>query len=331
MSWKGTLRSLEASIRRAEREALRRQRELERQRKQLETMQEMERAAYEVQVYENFIDVLVSVHKDSSETWDWESIQATNPPAKPTRSDSYERNAQNNLDSYKPGFVDKLLKRVESKRNDLVYAVKDGKRKDEQEHQEALKDYKQEYADWEAIRELATNILSGNIDAYTDAIRQADPFSEISQLGSSIEFKVDESNLVEATLHVNGEDVIPNEMKTLLKSGKLSIKNLTKTRFYELYQDYVCSSVLRVARELFALLPIEMTIVTAVGELLNTKTGYMEEQPILSVAIPREILNRLNFAMLDPSDSMGNFLHRMKFLKTKGLQPIEIIMPSDLS
>ena len=189
--------------------------------------------------------------------------------------------------------------------------------------------------DWEAICELASKILSGDVDAFVDAIRQADPFSEISQLGSSIEFKVYEGdlegNLIEATLHVNGEDVIPSEMKTLLKSGKLSVKKMTKTRFYALYQDYVCGSALRVAREIFALLPIEMTIVTVEGEPLNTKTGYMEEQPILSVVIPRETLNRLNFAMLDPSDSMDNFVHRMKFLKTKGFRSIEKITPSDLS
>jgi len=209
-------------------------------------------------------------------------------------------------------------------------AIEDGKAKDEQLYQDALNEYKQKYVDWEAIRELASKILSGDVDAFVEAIRQADPFSEISQLGSSVELKSDGSNLIEATLRVNGEDVIPNEMKTLLKSGKHSVKKMTKTRFYELYQDYVCGGALRVAREIFTLLPIEMTIVTAVGELLNTKTGYMEEQPILSVAIPRDTLNRLNFAMLDPSDSMDNFLHKMKFLKTKGFQKVDKILVSAL-
>lgn len=61
MGWKGTLRSIRAAQRRAEREAQRRRRELERQRKQLEKMRELERAAYEVQVYENYIDLLREV------------------------------------------------------------------------------------------------------------------------------------------------------------------------------------------------------------------------------------------------------------------------------
>ena len=330
MGWKGTLRSIAAAQRRAEREALKRQRELVRQRKQLARMQELERATYEVQVYENYIDVLTSIHKDCGEAWDWEAIQSAAPPIKPTKSDANERMARSNLEAYRPGLLDKMLKRVETKRSELAAAVEDGKRRDEQLYQEALREYEQNYADWEATRELAARILAGDTDAYIDAIRQADPFSEISQLGSSIAFKAYDSKLVEATLHVNGVDVIPNETKTLLKSGKLSVKKMAKTRFFELYQDYVCGAVLRVARELFALLPIEMTIITAVGELLNTKTGHMEEQPILSVAIPRETLNKLNFAMLDPSDSMDNFLHNMKFLKTKGFQAVERILPTDL-
>ena len=331
MRWKGTLRAFEASARRSEREALRRQRELEGQRKRLVKMQELERAAYEVQVYENYIDVLISIHNDCGEVWNWEAIKSTVPPIKPTKSDTNERMARSNLQAYRPGLVEKMLKRVETKRNVLAAAVEDGKRKDEQLYQEALREYEQNYAYWEATRELAARILSGNTDAYIDAIRQADPISEISQLGSSIEFKAVNNKLIEATIHVNSEDIIPNEVKTLLKSGKLSVKKMAKTRFYEIYQDYVCGAVLRVARELFALLPIEMTIITAVGELLNRKTGHMEEKPILSVAIPIETLNKLNFIMLDPSDSMDNFLHNMKFLKTKGFQAVDRILPTDLS
>ena len=331
MSLKGALRSLGAAQRRSEREALRRQRELEKQNKQLQKMQELERAAYEVQVYENYIDVLVSIYKDCSEAWNWETIKATNLPIKPNKTNSFEILAQHNLESYKPGIMDKVLRRVDSNRTKLIAAIEDGKVKDEQNYQNALHEYKQNYADWESNCEIASKILLGDVNAYVEAIEQINPFSEISQIGSSIEFKIEKSSLAEATLHVNGEEVIPSETKTLLKSGKLSVKKIAKTNFYELYQDYVCGGVLRIARELFALLPIEMVIVTAVGELLNTKSGHMEKQPILSAAIPRETLKRLNFDMLDPSDSMNNFIHKMKFMKTKGFQPIERISPSEVS
>jgi hypothetical protein len=134
-----------------------------------------------------------------------------------------------------------------------------------------------------------------------------------------------------ASLFVNNNSVIPKDYKALLKSGKVSVGKLSKTKFFELYQDYVCSAILRVSRELFALLPINMVVVNAIGELLNTSTGYFERKSILSVLIPRDTLERLNFEMLDPSDSMDNFLHKMSFKQTKGFSPIDVIDPSEIN
>lgn len=329
MGWKGTLRSLAAAQRRAEREAKRRQRELERQRKHVEKMEELEQAAYEVQIHENYADRLQSVHKECSEVWDWEEIGCCDPPDEPTRSRRHEEAARARLDDFKPGLLDKMLSRTESKREELATAIEEARRADEQEYQEALERCNQECAEWEIACELASGILAGSAHACLDAIKHADPFSEITELGSSIEFDAESSSLIEATLHINSEEVVPSEEKRLLKSGKLSVKQIPKTRFYALYQDYVCSCVLRVARELFALLPTEMVLVHAMGTLLNTKTGYMEEAPILSVAIPRETLEMLNLDMLDPSDSMGNFVHGMAFKKTKGFGAVERLSPSD--
>ncbi len=330
MGWKGTLRSIQAAQRRAEREARRRQRELERQRKQLEKMQELERAAYEVEVYENYVELLQSVHKECSDVWDWKAIQSSEPPIRPIEACTHAEAAQAKLDRFRPGIFDKLMGHVESRRDELVRAVDEARHIDEKEYQEALRAYEQAYVDWEASRELAGRILAGNSEAYLDAIRQVDPFGDISELGSSIELRVRNSSLVEATLHVNSEEVIPSEVKGLLKSGALSVKHMPKGRFYQLHQDHVCSYVLRVARELFALLPINWAIVTAIGNILNTQTGFMEECPILSAAIPRTTLQGLNFEAIDPSDSMGNFVHRMKFKTTKGFDAVQTVKPSDL-
>ncbi len=76
---------------------------------------------------------------------------------------------------------------------------------------------------------------------------------------------------------------------------------MPQSKFNELYQDHVCSCVLRVARELFAILLIKTIIVNGIKNLLNTKTGYKEDQPIISAAIPRETLNQINFEAIDPS------------------------------
>lgn len=329
MGWKGTIRSINAAQRKYEREAQRQKRELEKQQQQLDKMQELERAAYEVQVYENYIDLLLSVHKECSDLWDWGTIHSSEPPIKQAKSHNNEKLAQTKLDKFKPGFFDKMLKRVESKRDKFTRNVEEAKQADDDEYRESMQAHKQEYADWDATRELSDRILLGNTKAYLDAIKQTDPFNDISKLGSSLEFKAVSSTLVEVTLHVNSEEIIPSEIKSLLKSGKLSVKQMPKGKFYELYQDYICSCVLRVVRELFALLPIEMVIVNCMGNLLNSQTGYMEEKPILSVAIPRKTLEGLNFEMLDPSDSMSNFIHQMAFKKTS-FSAVESLKASDL-
>lgn len=330
MSWRGTLRSIATAQRRLERESIKRKSELNRQSKQLEKLQEIDRVAYEVEVFENYIEIITSIHKDCGDPWDWEKLKASKPPAKPRRLNKFEIHARSILESYEPKFIDKILKRNKSKRAELEEKIKIGKMRDEAEYNEALEKYTQEYADWELITNLAEKILNGDEHAYIDTIQQADPFSEISQLGSKINFSTSGIRLIEATINVNSEEVIPSNLKTQLKSGKLSEKAMPKTRFYELYQDYVCGVVLRIARELFALLPIDITIVTAFGRLLNTETGNMEDQPILSVIIPRDTLKELNFEMVDPSDSMRNFIHNMKFLKTKGFQPVQKLLPSDI-
>jgi len=323
------LRSIVAAQRRKERESLRSQRELDQQKKHIEKMQEYERALFEVRVFENQLEVLLSIHKECGDPWDWISIQASGPPLKPSKTNHLELAAQSELTTYKPNMFDKLLRKANSKRDQLTLAIEKAKQADEINYQEAIQNYEQELQEWKKLTEIAVGILSDQDEAYLEAINFINPFSEISQLGSSMEFQY-ENKVIEATFHVNGEDVMPSDTKTVLKSGKLSVKKMSKTKFYGLYQDYVCGAVLRVARELFALLPIDMILVTAMGSLLNTQTGYMEEEPILSIVIPRETLDSLNFDMLDPSDSMSNFVHNMKFKTTSGFTKVERISPNDL-
>jgi hypothetical protein len=49
----------------------------------------------------------------------------------------------------------------------------------------------------------------------------------------------------------------------------------SKTRFYELYQDFGCVVVLRIAKESFVLLQIEAAIITAYGKHVKAKTDYI--------------------------------------------------------
>jgi len=332
MGWKGTLRSIQAAQRRAERDARRRQRELLWQQTELHKMSIFYQARFEVESYENLIEVLTSVHKDCGETWDWQAIAEAPAPTEPKAGSENERLARATLNAYEPSLRDKLFRRTELRRAELEADIADAQERDRREHKKEMADYEVLCQEWEMNRTIAKGILSGDGNAYVEAIRQVSPFSEIGELGSSVSFRIDDddTSFIEATLRVNDHEALPRERKRLLKSGKLSVSEMPKTQFWALYQDYVCGAVLRVARELFALLPLDMVLVTATSEILNTQTGHLEEKPILSVAVPRETLDRFNFDLIDPSDSIGNFMHNMKFNRTRGFEPVAAISPGDI-
>lgn len=330
MGWKGAIRSMQAASRQADRDALRRQCELERQQKDYEKFKVLQRATHDVKVFENHIEQLASIHKESSEPVNWDAIAESEPPPAPLCSNAHEQAAYNDLESYAPGFVDKLFSRTAHKRQQLTSALEEAKKSDGDEFKVGISQHRKDQSEWEAEQNLAKRILDNEPESYIDAINLLDPFSEISDLGSNIHFKVDDSRIICVEISVHSEDVVPKQSKSLLKSGKLSVKQIPKGRFYEMYQDYVCSCALRIANELFCLLPINAVVITAVDDLLNSKTGHLEEKPVLSVAIPRETFEKLNLDAIDPSDSMQNFIHNMAFKKTKGLGAVERVEVSQL-
>jgi len=234
MGWKGAVRSIAATQRRAEREAIRRQRELERQHKQLEKMEGIERAAYEVQVYENYIERIQSVHKECADQWNWDTVKST-PPSKPERSDFYEHEeaAKTELAQFKPSILDKVLGRTDAKRASLTEAIEEAKKSDQQEYELATTNYNQEYENWEILCKVADKVLAGDPAGYLEAIEQANPFDEVEELGSGLKIGAESNQPIEANIYVHSEEIIPTEAKTQLKSGKLSIKKMPKTKFYE--------------------------------------------------------------------------------------------------
>jgi hypothetical protein len=109
---------------------------------------------------------------------------------------------------------------------------------------------------------------------------------------------------------------------------------MPKARFHEIYQDYICGCMLRVTREVLAMLPVDAVLITSSAEILDTSTGRKSEQPVLSAVIPRAIISRMDFDQLNPADAMENFLHRSNFKATRkagAFQPITPLVASDVA
>ena len=229
------------------------------------------------------------------------------------------------LSAWQPSLTDKLLGRVETVRQQLYAAVEQARAQDWGAYQQALTRHQQEVARWQWFVNLARGIMQGDLDAYEAALEHLSPFGELRQLGAEIEATALAPLVAEARLRVNGKDVIPAELLSLTKTGKISRKKMPLQRFWELYQDHVCSAMFRIGRELFALLPIEVALVHGRGWVLDTTTGNYVERALVSVAFTRTEFTALNLDRIDPSDALERFPHAMEFSKKVGLEPVDEI------
>ena len=145
-------------------------------------------------------------------------------------------------------------------------------------------------------------------------------------MGSSIEFTMHSSLFIECVVAMNDASVIPAEVKTLSASGKLSVKAMPRQQFHEVYQDYICGGVLRVAREMCALLPVEEVLVTVLTTVVDS-VGRSAERPVLSAVVTRSALEDMNFERLDPSDTIETLAFCGDFKASRKTGAFQSIVP----
>lgn len=147
---------------------------------------------------------------------------------------------------------------------------------------------------------MAPKILAGNIDSYLQLIYEVNPLDDLLIYGSNYEFGTDDPKKIEVEFNIN---------INALSEAKRKISCI---EYNLLLQDYVCSVCIRIARDMFALLPIKNTIVHAV---LDGKT-------IVSVDFDRQSLSKIKFGYIDPSDTLVQFKHNMDFNENSGFSTV---------
>ena len=317
MGWKGTVSSIQAANNQAKRNAQRRQREHEKHQARLAKMAELDRAQTEVEMFDEYISSLETLHGVEVSEIDWAAIALSSEPSAPRASNSHERAAKEAFEGFKPKLLESK-KRQAARRAELQGGIGTAAEQDVLDLENARAQHLLDLEGW---------VVAGDIDALADASEQIEGFGGDDRL-RYIEFTFSDEESPTVTIGVAPiEDVVPKEQLSLLASGKLSVKQMPKGRFHEIYQDYVCGVALLVANAALGMLPIENLIVNAQSEMLNTSTGHIEETAILSLFVPRDTMGRLNLGRVDASDAMSNFVHNMKFMKTKGFQLIEPVAP----
>ncbi|MBO4324195.1 MAG: DUF4236 domain-containing protein [Lachnospiraceae bacterium] len=175
---------------------------------------------------------------------------------------------------------------------------------------------------YEKLKDIAIHVLGGDVEAYYKAVEIMQPYEDLRNFGSTFEFGTDASDFAEVQFGIMEEEVMPVIEVSVTQSGKLSQKDLTKSKYYDLLQDYVCSTCIRTARDTFALLPVETVYVHAVKTMVNPATGLDEEETLVSIKFTREWFEKVDFERIDPSEFMSLFECRMKFGKTTGFAPV---------
>jgi hypothetical protein len=323
MTYQGMQRAMRAAERRFERESQKRRRELERQAKEAAKLSALEQARLEVDTFENQLDVILSIHKEQCREWDWLAFASALRPPKPRRESPHEDAAR--LQKLIGGGPD---------RNGDSEAILNGRAADDQQHQAALAEHKAEIAEMESLRSLALRVLDGEGLAFLEAFAGFNPVAEFSSAGSLKQFAVEQKDLIDCVFKVNADGVIPTEVKSLTSTGKLSVKPMPKARFHEIYQDYVCGCTFRMAKEIFAMLPVETVILTALTDVLSVQTGHRSELPTVSLIVDRRGLSRIDFDQVSPADAIDLFRHRCNFKATRkagAFQPVVPLTQSDVT
>ncbi len=319
MGWRGAVRSFAAAARAAERDAQRRH-------KQALKSQMINESADAVVAWEEYVDKLVSLHTDLVDPINWHQTANRPKPPEPKFQRSHYEIANEALQRFKPSFFHIFQGGSARKRKQLEDALAYAQETDAEEYETAKVDYANAITEWESDTHLASRLLKGEGVAIKEVIDELKSSLAEDLIGKSISFLMSDG-FVHAIPEVYTDEIVPKFRRKQLASGKLSQTNMPSAQFNELYQDYVVSVSLKIAGDLFHILPINEIYVTCLTRMLNARTGHQELSPILSVQFVRETMHRLNLARLDPSDSLSNFNHVMEFKKTKGFEPVEPLKP----
>jgi len=151
------------------------------------------------------------------------------------------------------------------------------------------------------------------------------PFDDILDFGSDFNIGTDCPDFIEVEFYAKTNKVVPNHVVSITKTGKLSSKKMTKTMYHDIAQDYICSCTLRVAREIFALLPVNNIIIHVI-DMVSCDLGDECYDTVLSVHFQREQFEKIDFELIDASDTIEYFYCNMDFKKTQGLKPVSRIV-----
>jgi hypothetical protein len=281
--------------------------------------------AGEVRRFENYLALLTTVHIDCGPARDWKVVVMAAPPSEPVwvESESREAIARSALASDRPGFFERLLGAHTGVIARLEAAVHEARAADRDERERALAAHREAFEAWSTQTRLAQGVLGLELNACRAALEQAGAFDELPMLGAIVGLVAIEQPHATLVHRIEDPDVVPRRQVDLAANGKLATRDMAAAFRDALFKEHVCSCTLRIAREVFAALPV--AIVSVHAELSRRDAGGDQPPPaaILGVQFERAAFGRLSFDAIQPAAAIASFPHRMSFHGAGGREAIE--------
>ena len=125
---------------------------------------------------------------------------------------------------------------------------------------------------WAVYHQHAAGVLNGNMDAYLAVLQYENPMADLTPYVSALDVATVDADTVKATFAAR-HDLLGDQQ-----------------------EEYLCGMAVRIARDLFAALPLLKVEVIANGE----------SGPLLHAAFTRAQMNKVRFAFIDPVEFVRN-------------------------
>lgn len=340
MVWRQLVRSMAAGTRRAELAVQRRHRNSEKAKQQHEReiarfarrkarLQAAEQAADDVQRFELYLRAIVELHKDCIEEWDWQDIIYSPQPPAPILTTDKENAARAKLDTFKPGLLTRAFGNATRKVAELTQAVETARSADAREHGEILKRYQELVTTWDIERRIAKLVIAKDPSGFQEALAYVDALGDVNDFGSRASVTRVQPDQMVLRYAIVDRETIPSEEPKLSSPGRILSTTMSADRYWAVFHDHVCSAALRIARDVFNILPVQHVIVNVSRNYENSMSGHRVSENILAVRFWRRVLNQIDLQAIVPADIVKKFQHRMKFQKAVGFEQVEPFAADD--
>jgi|GEM_PF-6931394 len=175
------------------------------------------------------------------------------------------------------------------------------------------------------VQQVYQKLRAGDDGALMKVIKSQQKLSGIHKLARGLGFTV-EKGLVHAVLALHSPSIVPDFQLKSMPSGKLAEVKMPRETSLKIYRAYASSAVLKVASDLFRLVPIGNVVVSAIAPCKVADSEYEEEWPVLSANLLRKPVMQMDMPNVDAVVALKAFQSSERFHDTHGFGRIVPLM-----